>query len=120
MDDKVTRFEPVAPYDEEDGCVIVALSIILEKSYNDIRKSIGDNFRDYNIVRGYLQKHNFHEVEIPLKFCKKRMTVSKLTEISLNKSLICFCGDHIVTIKDGKYYDTVDSGEMCVFSYFIK
>lgn len=120
MDDTL-RFSKIYPYiKEKDICVIIALSVIFKKSYEEIMAEIGDNFRDFQVMKQYLIDNGYHEVMLPLKFCEKRMTVKQLARMSLSLPLVCFCGNHVVAIRDGLYFDTEDTGDLCVYSYFVK
>ena len=97
-----------------NGCIPRALSCAYNKKVfydEDIRKN----------WRKLLLNDNFTYVNIPAKPFKKRMTVKELAQNSNPNSLIiCSTANHVVCIKNNNYYDTGDSGNMCVFYYFEK
>lgn len=50
----------------------------------------------------------------------RRNTVNETARLIKSGVIVANCTGHVVCIKNGKYYDTGDSGDMCVFSYWRK
>ena len=50
----------------------------------------------------------------------RRNTVYETAAMMKKSKLVANCTGHVVCIKDGKYHDTGDSGNMAVFSYWLK
>jgi hypothetical protein len=108
----------------ENGCVAIALSVALDKStegvINDLKK-YGDNPRSELQWGKYLIDNGFHKVDIAPIPNQSRILLEKLTRIALpNQVLVCKSPEHIVTIKDRKFYDTIDNYGLCVFWYYTK
>lgn len=50
----------------------------------------------------------------------KRPTVSSFAKSHKKGTYICVVANHYVTIVDGNYYDTWDSGACCLYGYWYK
>jgi hypothetical protein len=100
--------------DDNVACIARAFSC----AFNKIIKNT-DNLR--NNWKKMLLDMGFEYVSIPAKPFSKRMTVKQLSELNtVGKTIICSLGDHVVCIKDNNYFDTCDTGDRCVFYYFVK
>lgn len=51
---------------------------------------------------------------------KKRPTVESFTKQHPEGTYVVRAAHHIVTVKDGKYYDAFDSGSSCLYGYWEK
>ena len=105
-------------------CVVRALSIALDKPWDDIfldlmkEAFIMKDMPSSNVVWGYyLHKNGFRRYNIP-DICPGCITIRDITE-NLNKGVyILGTGTHVVAVIDGNYYDTGDSGNEIPIYYW--
>lgn len=67
-----------------------------------------------------MAKLGFEYVGVSNQRGTKRPTVDSFAKDHPKGTYICNVANHEVTVKDGKYYDTWDSGECSLYGYFIK
>ena len=65
-----------------------------------------------------LDKLGFEYTGISNKKGSKRPTVSSFAKDHPEGRYICNVAHHEVAVVDGKYYDTWDSGQCCLYGYF--
>lgn len=105
-------------------CVIRALTKALNKSWDDVYLGlclegfIAKDMPSGNSVWGsYLKHQGFHKHIIP-DTCPDCYTVENFTYDNPLGVFILGIGDHVVTVIDGNYYDTYDSGREVPIYYF--
>lgn len=115
------------PYDRIDShdCVIRAISLATGKDWDTVYASIiaeGFEQKDMpsiNEVWGtYLTKHEGFTKHIIPNTCPDCYTIRKFTYDHPYGTYILGTGSHVVTVIDGDYYDTWDSGKAVPIYYF--
>lgn len=107
-------------------CVIRALSKALnfdwEKTYIEIAVQgfIKHDMPSSNNVWGsYLKEHGYKKYLVPDE-CPDCYTVREFCNDNPDGIFIVYTDGHLVTIVDGNYYDTFDSGDETVIYYWRK
>lgn len=105
-------------------CVIRALSIALNRSWDDIyetltrRGGIEHNMPSADVVWGrYLYDFGFQPFKLP-NICPRCITIHQFTRMYPRGIYIIGTGNHAVAVIDGNYYDTWDSGDQYVSFFF--
>lgn len=114
------------PYKKDShDCVIRAISIATRKPWDDIFVGIvaeafeQKDMPSINTVWGtYLTKHEGFIRHIIPNTCPTCYTVKDFTYDYPYGTYILGTGNHVVTIIDGDYYDTWDSGDAVPIYYF--
>lgn len=119
-------FNPNPMSNRVGDCTIRALSLALDQDWDSTYLDIvieGFVFKDMpssNAVwASYLQENGFSRHIIP-DTCPNCYTISKFAEDHPSGVYILATGTHVVTVKDGNYYDTWDSGDEIPMYYFSK
>lgn len=107
-------------------CVIRAISILTNKSWEDVYIEIvtyGYDMHDMpssNAVWiAYLRSEGFKKYIIS-NSCPDCYTIRQFTEDNPHGKFLLATGSHVVTVIDGNYYDTWDSGDEIPIFYFTK
>lgn len=105
-------------------CVIRAISKLLnqpwERTYIDlvIQGYILADMPSSDVVwQAYLKRHGFKRYVIP-NTCPDCYTVADFAADHPTGSYLLFVGQHVVTVVDGDYYDSWDSGYRIPIYYF--
>ena len=116
--------------DKYGDCTIRALSKALNCSWVDAFKAeipFCIEYQTSNIFdvpiqqrKEILNKLGFDYAGISVRSGKARPTVADFAKQNPKGTYICNVAHHVVTIVDGKYYDTWDSGRCSMYGYFIK
>lgn len=109
-----------------DDCVVRALALLLDqswdKTYTDLTL-VGYSMclmPSNNAVHiSYLKQHGY-KMHIPSSDCPDCITVREFSERYPNGDYFLACGDHVVTLIQGNYYDVFDSGDEVIVYYFSK
>ena len=126
----ITRFEFYNPH--PDGklvgdCVKRAFTKATGMAYGDVKIELNRIKRELNqpkfnsdkVWREFLNRHHFYKRSFPAIKGQKRMTVATLAGACHPEDIIvCNCANHLVCIRGGKYHDTWDSGDKCVYTAF--
>lgn len=119
-------FNPNPLSNRVGDCTIRSLSLALNQDWDSTYLDIvveGFVLKDMpssNAVwASYLQENGFNRYIIP-DTCPNCYTVSKFAEDHPSGVYILATGTHVVTVKDGNYYDTWDSGDEIPMYYFSK
>lgn len=98
-------------------CVIRAISLAMNKEWDDVYAGVmlkGFQLKDMpsaNYVWGsYLQEKGFQRYAIPNR-CPDCYSVKDFCRDNPEGTFILGTGTHVVTVRDGNYYDTWDSGD---------
>lgn len=120
------HFNPNPMSNRVGDCTIRALSLALNQDWDSTYLDIvieGFVLKDMpssNAVwASYLQENGFSRHIIP-DTCPNCYTISKFAEDHPSGIYILATGTHVVTVKDGNYYDTWDSGDEIPMYYFSK
>lgn len=107
-------------------CVIRALSFVTDKSWDDIffdlmlkSYELKDMPSSNSVWSAYLKDSGFKRYIIP-DTCPDCYRVRDFIEDHPKGSFILATGSHVIAVKDGKYYDTWDSGNEVPVYYFEK
>ena len=99
-------------------CVIRAISILLDRDWDDVYAKIslqGFKMKDMpssNAVWSeYLKEQGFEPQLVACQFSKPPCTVRSFAELHPFGRFLLFIGGHVVTVVNGDYYDTWDSGD---------
>lgn len=105
-------------------CVIRALSILLDCSWNNIYDDLSDLGREMfdlpssnEVWTEYLYANNFTRKIIP-DTCPACYTIKEFCEEHRYGRYLLATGTHVVAVIDGNYYDTWDSGNEVPVYYF--
>lgn len=105
-------------------CVIRAISILLDKpwlkTYDDIvdfGRSMYDMPSSNEVWTEYLYANNFTRKIIP-DSCPMCYTVRDFCEDHKHGEYLLATGTHVITVINGNYYDTWDSGNEVPIYYF--
>lgn len=115
------------PFGKHVGdCVVRALSLALDQDWDTTYLELmsqGFSMKDMpssNAVWGqYLKNKGFKRHIIPDE-CPDCYTVNEFCVDNPQGTYILGTGTHVVTVKDGSYYDTWDSGREIPIYYFEK
>lgn len=115
------------PFGKHVGdCVVRALSLALDQDWDTTYLELmsqGFSMKDMpssNAVWGqYLKNKGYKRYVIPDE-CPDCYTISEFCTDNPQGIYILGTGTHVVTIKDGSYYDTWDSGREIPLYYFEK
>ena len=115
------------PYNEDvDDCVIRAIALAMGESWQfifwdlSIRAAlVGDLPNANRVWIPYLQEKGFTKHNLP-DTCPMCYTVKQFAKDYRHGIYILGDGKHAVTVVDGNYVDTFDSGNRTVLFYFSK
>lgn len=106
-------------------CVIRAMSCLLDKDWDDVYAQIslqGFKMKDMpssNSVWGEsLMECGFEPAQALCQFLNPPCTVRSFAEAHPAGRFLLFIGGHVVTVIDGDYYDTWDSGDEIPLFYW--
>ena len=107
-------------------CVIRAISIAMDREWRDTYLDICiqgyimcDMPSSNRVWKAYLLKHGFKMDNLP-NICPECYTVRDFCVDHPYGIYILCTGEHAVTVIDGNYYDTWDSGDVVPLYYFYK
>lgn len=105
-------------------CVIRAIAILLDRSWEEIYEDIAvlgrqmyDMPSSNEVWSKYLYQHGYTRNVIP-DTCPACYTVRRFCEDHRFGEYLLATGSHVVTVIDGNYYDTWDSGSEIPIYYF--
>lgn len=114
------------PNNKKTGdCVVRALSKALDKSWDVVYMDlceIGFELKvmpnDDECYMEYLKSKGFTKETIKVTKGSKRPTVTSFTKEHQEGTYILRVANHLVTVKDGKYFDIWDSGSCCLYGFW--
>lgn len=105
-------------------CAVRAVSKALGKEWEDAYIGLcseGLLYADMpsaNYVWGmYLRKHGFTQKLVP-SICPQCTSVARFADDHPSGRYVLACQSHVVTVIDGSYYDSWDSGDEVVLYYY--
>lgn len=108
-------------------CVVRALSIAFQSEWDDIYKhlcELGFSLKlmpnDKDCYKTFLANTGFQRTGISNKKGSKRPTVDSFAAEHPSGVYVLEVAHHIVTVKDGKYYDVWNSGSKSLYGYWSK
>lgn len=113
--------------DRYGDCVVRALTKVMNKTWLEIF----DELIPYAIeiqcmpnnktcYERYLKDNSFEYHGISNKKGSKRPTVESFTKEHKTGTFFLNVANHVVSVVDGIYYDTWDSGQCCLYGYYEK
>ena len=109
-----------------DDCVVRALSVLLDQTWDETYTNLAllgiaqGKMPSNNAVHiSYLKQHGY-KMHIPSSDCPDCITVREFSERYPNGDYFLACGDHVVALIQGNYYDVFDSGDEVIVYYFSK
>lgn len=113
--------------DDYGDCVIRALTKALSKDWLSVFDALIPIAREFRCMPNskpcyekYLLDNGFTYHGISNKKGSKRPTVSGFAKNHKSGTYVLRVAQHIVTVVDGIYYDTWDSGEKSLYGYWYK
>lgn len=107
-------------------CVIRAISKATDKSWEEVFLDVMQNAFELHdmpssnyVWADYLIKQGFHKYIIP-DTCPACYTVFQFAQDHPKGTYILGTGTHVVTVQDGNYFDSWDSGNEVPIYYFHK
>lgn len=107
-------------------CVIRAISRLLEEDWDSVYAMIsiqGFNIKDMPSSNGVwsncIMENGFVPEMVQCQYDKPPCTVRQFAESHPKGRFLLFVGEHVVTVVNGDYYDTWDSGD-AIPRYFWK
>ena len=107
-------------------CTIRAISIALDRTWDSVYSelvSYGFMMKDMpstnSVWDAMLRDHGFKRYTIP-DYCPECYTVEDFCKDNPEGLYVLGIGNHVVTVKNGDYYDTWDSGEEIPIYYYRK
>lgn len=108
---------------QANDCVVRAIAVAMERSWADVYADLCREGRkacdmpSSNAVWGkYISDMGFEQFLLP-DSCPRCVTIRAFAERFPIGTYIVGCGSHVVTVIDGSYYDSWDSGDE-VGSYY--
>ena len=128
MKDRNKYYNPNPRKKEVDDCVVRALCKATGKEWNEVYRrlcEIGLEEKvmpnEQNCYERFLKENGFTKIKLSIEKGSRRPTVSEMALKSENgRTYVCRITNHLVTAKDGFYWDTWESGDNCLYSYFTK
>ena len=132
MANKSTKFKYYQPNkkdlkDEYGDCVIRALTKVMGKEWLQVFDELIPYVREVQanpnapqVYAKYLEDNGFKWVGISVGKGKKRPTVQSFTKDHPEGTYILRVAHYIVSVSEGFFWDTWDSGHKSVYGYYIK
>jgi len=120
------KFNPNPNKNFVGDCVIRAISLATNKDWDATYVNLviygyrmADMPSSNNVWGKYLIDNGFRKMPIPDR-CPNCYTVKDFCEDHKHGLYVLATGTHVLTVMDGNYYDSWDSGEEVPIYYFIK
>ena len=128
MKDRCKYYNPNPSKRKVDDCVVRALCKATDKDWNEVYKRLCEIGLEEKAMPNeqvcyekFLYENGFVKMKISNKKGSKRPIVSEMALRSEDgKAYVCQVANHLVTAKDGSYWDTWESADNCFYSYFTK
>lgn len=116
------------------GCVKRCLSKATGEAYIYIQRQLNAIHREFHttdyrakkVWLTFIERHGYKKFSIPVKKGTSRITVADLARQQAanvnglaNYRIVCRCAKHLVCVAEGKYWDTWDSGDCCVYTSWL-
>ena len=128
MKDKNRYYNPNPRKKEVCDCVVRAMCKATGKEWNEVYRRLCEiGFEEKAMpnekvcYERFLQENGFVKMNISNRKGSKRPTVNEMAVKSEDgKTYVCQVANHLVTAKDGYYWDIWESGNKSLYSYFVK
>ena len=122
-----TQKESKSANKETGDCVIRALCKVTGKEWLQVFDDLTPYVREVQanpnapqVYSKYLEDNGFKWVGIAAKKGSKRPTVQSFAKDHKEGTYILRVAHHVVTVEDGYFYDTWDSGDCSLYGYYVK
>lgn len=113
--------------DEYGDCVVRSLTKAVNKEWMQVFEELLPYARELQCMPNgkscyekYLTDNGFEYIGISNKKGSKRPTVDRFAKDHKNGIYVLVVASHLVSVVDGIYYDTWDSGKKCLYGYWEK
>lgn len=113
--------------DKYGDCVVRALTKVMNKTWIEVFDELYTYAVDIQCMpndkqcyEAYLKDNGFEYHGISNKKGSKRPTVESFTKEHKVGTFFLNVANHVVSVVDGMYYDTWDSGQCCLYGYYEK
>lgn len=111
--------------DKYGDCVVRALTKIMNKTWVEVFNELVPYALDIQCMPSdkacyerYLKDNGFEYHGVSNKKGSKRPTVESFTKEHKAGTFFLNVANHVVSVVDGIYYDTWDSGQCCLYGYY--
>lgn len=120
-------FNPNPLKKNTSDCVVRSLVKATGKDWDTVYRELFEIGLELKVMpsndeawKEYLIRHGFVYHKIPVKKGQKRPTVNEFATKNRTGTFVLRVANHVVTCKDGYYYDTWDSGKRSLYGYWEK
>lgn len=113
--------------DRQGDCVVRALTKVMNKTWLEVFNELIPYAIEIQCMPNsktcyekYLKDNGFEYRGISNKKGSKRPTVESFTKEHKAGTFFLNVANHVVSVVDGIYYDTWDSGQCCLYGYYEK
>ena len=113
--------------DRQGDCVVRALTKVMNKTWLEVFNELIPYAIEIQCMpnsktcyESYLKDNGFEYHGISNKKGSKRPTVESFTKEHKAGTFFLNVANHVVSVVDGIYYDTWDSGQCCLYGYYEK
>lgn len=113
--------------DRQGDCVVRALTKVMNKTWLEVFNELIPYAIEIQCMPNsktcygrYLKDNGFEYHGISNKKGSKRPTVESFTKEHKAGTFFLKVANHVVSVVDGTYYDTWDSGQCCLYGYYEK
>lgn len=110
------------PKNETNDCIIRSIANARDMEWQDVMREMCDIAIELyevpnaiEVATTYMEKYGFEET---YHYPSDNITVEKFCSLHPTGSYVLVVQDHAVSVKDGDYYDLVNSGSSKVLSYW--
>ena len=113
--------------DRQGDCVVRALTKVMNKTWLEVFNELIPYAIEIQCMpnsktcyESYLKDNGFEYHGISNRKGSKRPTVESFTKEHKTGTSFLNVANHVVSVVDGIYYDTWDSGQCCLYGYYEK
>lgn len=113
--------------DRQGDCVVRALTKVMNKTWLEVFNELIPYAIEIQCMpnsktcyESYLKDNGFEYHGISNRKGSKRPTVESFTKEHKTGIFFLNVANHVVSVVDGIYYDTWDSGQCCLYGYYEK
>lgn len=113
--------------DRQGDCVVRALTKVMNKTWLEVFNELIPYAIEIQCMpnsktcyESYLKDNGFEYHGISNRKGSKRPTVESFTKEHKTGTFFLNVANHVVSVVDGIYYDTWDSGQCCLYGYYEK
>lgn len=104
-------------------CLSISYNDALDLQLDEVKKTYY-SFTSREVMEGVLKRFGYVKMKQPRKPDRTKYKVKELDQVltkeQLENGVVVNVAHHYVTVKDKRYIDIWDSGNMCVGNYYVK